>query len=767
MSVAPTHSERATLLARPDLDGTGRRAALTDWYDTWLGGLAPQLSGMSGVALVAVGGLGRCEPAPYGDVDLVLLHSGQKFIGQLADSIWYPVWDAGLSLDHSVRTMHEALTVGGRDLKAGAGLLDARHIAGDPQLTRELLDSARAAWRSKAAARLTELREACQRRWAARGEVAHLLEPDLKEGRGGLRDVAVLRSIAAAQVVDVHWRDVRAAHVNLLDIRDALHLVAGRSQEQLRLQEQDAVAALLGLADADMLVHSVASSARRIAFALDTAWRAVQRWSNSRKRGWASRKPLVVRRPLADGVVEQDGEVLLARDAAPATDPVLGLRVAAAAARADLPIGPYALERLQVELAAMPEPWSEQARNTLVTLLGSGPALVGIWEALDQHDLLGRMLPEWESVRSRPQRNAVHRFTVDRHLVATAVGAGAFIRRVSRPDLLLLGALLHDIGKGAPGDHTANGERLVGRIGPRLGLSPPDADTLEAMVRHHLLLPDTATRRDLDDPATTDTVVAAVGGSVELLDLLHALTEADAAATGPAAWSDWKAGLVAELVERVRARAGGGELPGPAPADAEVLARARGGETVVEVGPGEVVVSAAGATGLLSRAAGALSLHRLDVLAASASTVEGISYLRFAVQARFGSVPDAVLVRADVRRALAGELPLEERLAERERAYSGHSVGGEPAGASPAPRVLWFDDAATDAVVLELRAADRLGLLHRVTAALERCQADVRSARVATLGGDVVDAFYLAGGLDRQPLDRDRIEREVLAAAAW
>jgi len=757
VSAAPTRSERAALLARPDLDGTGRRAALTAWYDAWLSGLAPHLPEMAGVALVAVGGLGRSEPAPYGDVDLVLLHSGQKFIGELAESIWYPVWDTGLSLDHSVRTMHEALTVGARDLKAGAGLLDARHIAGDSRLTGELLKSARAAWRSKAAARLAELRESCQRRWAANGEVAHLLEPDLKEGRGGLRDVGVLRAIATAQVVDVHWRDVRAAHVNLLDARDALHLVAGRSQERLLLQEQDGVATLLGLADADVLVHAVASSARRVAFALDTAWRAVERWSNSRKRGWSSRTPLVVRRPLADGVVEQDGEVLLAREAAPATDPVLALRVAAAAARAEVPIGPYALERLQVELVAMPEPWSEEARNTLVTLLGSGPALVGVWEALDQHDLLGRMLPEWEAVRSRPQRNAVHTYTVDRHLVATAVEAAAFTRRVGRPDLLLLGALLHDIGKGAPGDHTVNGECMVARIGPRLGLTPADSDILVAMVRHHLLLPDTATRRDLEDPATIDAVVEAVGGSFELLDLLHALTEADAAATGPAAWSEWKAGLIEDLVERARALAGGHPLPEPTPVDPDLFARARGGETVVEVGPATVVVSAAGVPGLLSRAAGVLTLHRLDVLAASATTVEGTTYIRFDVHPRFGSAADPLRVRADVRRAVAGDLPLEERLAEREKAYRPEAP---PVATVPAPRVLWFDDAATDALVLELRAADSLGLLHRVTAALEHCGADVRSARVATLGGDVVDTFYLGGGLDRV-----EAEREVIVAA--
>ena len=761
MSGGPTRSERAALLARPDLDGPGRRAALTWLCDEWLRGLAPQLSATSGVALVAVGGLGRREPAPYGDLDLVLVHNGQPFVGELADRIWYPVWDAGMKLDHSVRTVAEAVAVARADVKAAAGLLDARHIVGDPDVTAGLLEAARAAWRSGAEARLGELRRLCEQRWGAHGEVAHLLEPDLKEGRGGLRDIAALRAVANAQVVEVHWRDVRAAHATLLDTRDALHSAAGRPLDRLLLQEQDAVAERLGFAPADgtdgaagdAFMHSVASSAHRIAFAIDDCWRAVDRWSGSRRTG---PRAMLVRRPLAQGVVEQDGEVLLARDADPATDPALGLRVGAVAARADLPVAAYALARLRLELAPMPEPWPEAARNTLVTMLGSGPALVGAWEALDHHDLLGRMLPEWESVRSRPQRNPVHRYTVDRHLVATAVEASAFTRRVSRPDLLLLGALLHDIGKGRPGDHVANGEQVLARLAPRLGLSPADCATLVKMVRHHLLLPETATRRDLDDPATIDAVLAAVDNSVELLDLLHALTEADAAATGPAAWSDWKADLVAELVERVRARAGGGELPGPLPADEALLTRARAGETVVRVEADEVVITTADTGGLLSRAAGALSLHRLDVLAASASTVGGLAYLRFDVSPRFGSPDDAASIEADVRRAVLGDLSLGERLAQRERAYARPDQRS-----GPAPCVLWFDDAATDAVVLELRAADRLGLLHRVTAALERSGADIRSARVATLGGDVVDAFVLGHGVDRPT-----VEREVLAAAS-
>jgi [protein-PII] uridylyltransferase len=153
-----------------------------------------------------------------------------------------------------------------------------------------------------------------------------------------------------------------------------------------------------------------------------------------------------VRRPLADDVVEQAGEVVLARDAEPADDPVLVLRVAAAAARTGLPIAPHTLERLLTECPPMPVPWPAAALDALVGTLAAGPAAVPVFEALDQAGLLTRLLPEWQSVRSKPQRNSYHRFTVDRHLVEAAAVAAGLTRRVARPDLLLLGALLHDIG---------------------------------------------------------------------------------------------------------------------------------------------------------------------------------------------------------------------------------------------------------------------------------------------------------------------------------
>jgi [protein-PII] uridylyltransferase len=758
--MAAVKEQRAALLARPDLSGPALREALVALYDEWLAGLLGEAG--AGVALVAVGGLGRREPAPASDLDLVLVHTGRSDVAAVADRVWYPVWDTGVGLDHSVRTLDEAVAVARDDLKAALGLLDARHVAGDPALSAELLSRTRAAWRADASRRLLELKSFVEERAAAHGEVAFLLEPDLKEARGGLRDVHALQAVAAAQVADPPSAAVVAAHRVLLDVRGELHRrTAGpgrRTVDRLLMQEQDAVAAALGLDDADALMAAVSGAARTVAYASDMVWRRVRPPARRSRLGRRGSGP--VRRPLADDVVEQDGEVVLARDASPETDPVLVLRVAEAAARSGLPIAPVALARL-AEAPDLTVPWPSEALDALVGLLGAGPGTVAVMEALDQSGLLVRLLPEWEHVRSRPQRNSYHRFTVDRHLVEAAVAASSRTRRVARPDLLLLGALLHDIGKGLPGDHTEVGMQVVAELGPRLGLPPADVDVLVAMVQHHLLLPDVATRRDLADPATAAAVAEAVG-SAEVLELLHALTESDAAATGPAVWSPWKASLVDELVRRASALLAGrpvAEDPPLSPAeqglvDAGALALHAEGERVTVVAPDR--------PGLLSVAAGVLSLHALDVRAASVRTLGPTAVSQFQVSPRFGSLPDWSVVRDDLRHALEGSLPLRDRLAAKEAAYPRRT----PVPVAP-PTVRLVDDASETATVVEVRAADAAGVLHRITGALGECGLDVRTAHVSTLGADVVDAFYVVGpdgGKLTDPALRDRVTTTVLAA---
>jgi [protein-PII] uridylyltransferase len=354
----------------------------------------------------------------------------------------------------------------------------------------------------------------------------------------------------------------------------------------------------------------------------------------------------------------------------------------------------------------------------------------------------------------------VHRFTVDRHLVETAARAAAHTREVERPDLLLVGSLLHDIGKGYPGDHSVVGAGHARTIAERMGFPPDDVEMIVAMVRHHLLLPDTAMRRDLDDPRTIGIVTDAVADTADVLDLLHALAIADAAATGPAAWSEWKGRLVAELVRRARSVLQGAPPPEPAPLDSELQQMAEDGVLAVVVRAGEVLVAVPDGVGVLYRTAGVLALHSMDIRAASIATIGGMAVNSFDVVSRFGDLPDPALLRADLARAMEGQLGLADKLREKERVY-GRRAEGNPTRRPP--KIVWFDDEATDATVIEIRAEDAIGLLCRVTAALERSGLDVRGARVSSMGGSVVDSFYVTtqDGDLVAPALRPAVEQEL------
>ncbi|GAA3390354.1 [protein-PII] uridylyltransferase [Streptomyces roseoviridis] len=781
---------RLRLLTEKARPGPPRRTALARLTDDWLAGLHRAAGAPPGTALVAVGGYGRGELSPRSDLDLLLLHDGTadaRTIAALADRLWYPIWDLGLALDHSVRTPAEARRTAGEDLKVQLGLLDARPVAGDTALATALRTAVLADWRNQAPRRLPELDALCRERAERSGELQYLLEPDLKEARGGLRDAQALRAVAASWLADAPREGLDDARRRLLDARDALHLATGRATDRLALQEQDAVAAGLGLLDADTLLREVYEAARTVSYASDVTWREVGRVLKARSarprlrgllggRG-SGGKPPVERTPLAEGVVEMDGEAVLALSARPERDPVLPLRAAAAAAQAGLPLSLHAVRRLAATAKPLPAPWPAEAREALVTLLGAGEATVPVWEALEAEGLVTRLLPDWERVRCRPQRNPVHTWTVDRHLVETAVRAASLTRRVHRPDLLLVAALLHDIGKGWPGDHSVAGETIARDLATRIGFDRADVTVIATVVRHHLLLVETATRRDLDDPATVRTVAAAVG-TLGALELLHALTEADALATGPAAWSSWRASLVADLVARVAGVLAGEEPPDPeaaAPsAEQERIAieALRTGEPVLALHAHEpaapdsdepepvgveLLVALPERPGVLPAVAGVLALHRLTVRAAELRAVAlptelgrgPVLVLDWRVAAEYGSLPEAHRLRADLVRALDGSLDIPARLAERDTSYPRRR--GVPA---PPPRVTVAPAASRHATVIEVRAQDAPGLLHRIGRALEGADVRVRSAHVSTLGANAVDTLYVTRP-DGLPLSDD------------
>ena len=750
---------RDELAADTSLVGRSLCAAYADRADAFLTELFEAASDrIGGVSLVALGGYGRRELSLQSDLDVLLLHDGYKEIGPVADAIWYPVWDQGVKLGHAVRTVKEALELAGDDLDSATAMLQARHLAGDRALTATLVEEVEQLWTSKASRFLPQLSDRVQERHARAGEVAFLLEPDLKEGRGGLRDVQSLRWACRAR--EMLWEGddeaLQDAYGVLLDARVELHRRTGRMGDVLVLEEQDGVAEALGVADADDLMRGLAEAARVISFRSDDTWRRVG-MTLRRGIGRFARRD----RALAPGAVVRDGEVHLLGEI-DTSDPVLPLRTAALAAGEDVPVHRAVLDLLEA-CPPLPTPWPDEARDQLVHLLGSGRSAISHLESLDQHGLLTKVLPEWEAVRSKPQRNAYHTFTVDRHLCEAAANAAALAGRVSRPDLLVVGTWLHDIGKGFPGDHTVVGMEIVADIGARMGFAPDDVAVLVAMVEHHLLLPDVATRRDLDDPEVIQWVADSVGSTL-LLELLHALTEADSPATGPAAWGPWKQELVDLLVRRVEHVLAGGEVDDVTdtfPSEEQRALVTSGRRVVRGVGDTLTVVDA-DRPGLFSRVTGTLALHGMDVLDANIVTFDGRALEVITVQSSFGPTFAWDKVLRDLERALDGRLALRARLAERAATYRRRA----PSTVRSEPKVEFHLDASSRATVVEVHAPDSVGVLHRITAAIAEFDLDIVRARVQTLLDEVVDSFYLeAAGGGKVPEDvLPELRRAILHA---
>jgi [protein-PII] uridylyltransferase len=754
---------RSDLFDDPNLHGAELCLAYSDRMDDWVAALFERAAaGADGVALLAVGGYGRAELAPQSDIDVLLLHTGVKGIGAIAEAIWYPMWDEGLKLGHSVRTPKEALALAADDLDTATSLVTVRHLAGDASLSADLAERALALWRKRARRWLAEISMRVRTRQAEAGEVAFLLEPDLKEGRGGLRDVHAIRWAELAQTVMLEGDDATLEANNrvLLDARVELHRITKRPGDRLLLEEQDEVAKALDYPDADELMRGVSTAARSIAWTSDEVWERVDS-SLSGPRGWRISRDKV----LAPEVVLREGRVCLTAAADATTDPLLLLRVAAVAAEADRRIERNTLDRLAATTPDVPTPWSDEAKELFTRLLLAGRPAIQVVETLDQRDLFVRILPEWAPVRCKPQRNAFHRFTVDRHLCETAANASALVDRVARPDLLVIGALLHDIGKGYPGDHTDVGIGVVRSIGERMGFVLDDITVLQDMVRHHLLLPEVATRRDLSDEGTIRFVADRIS-TLDMLRLMGALVEADSVATGPAAWSTWKAELLADLASRVAhllGGAGSGDAVAPTFPTPEQLVRLAEGRRIIEGLDDQLLVIAPDRPGLFSRVAAALSLNGLDVLSAAARTDQGMALETYRVESNFGPVIPWDRVIGDVEKALDGRLALDARLRERAHVYADRSRVGTPSE----PMVTFDNDLSDAATVVEVRAPDEVGVLYRITRALSDLDLDIRSAKVQTFDLDVVDAFYVQDRDGHKVTDTDylyELQRAILAA---
>ena len=737
------------------------RSNESDRYLTQLFDKAAKATGLvnSGkeIALAAVGGYGRGELSPGSDLDIVFLHSGKiaaETLKAFVNEVLYPLWDTK-SVDHSVRTRSETRDAAAADLRVATGLLDIRFIVGNSDLVSSVHSDAIEFWRKNAKENLSNLQKSLQERHTRAGELAYLLEPDLKEARGGLRDIQALKAISLSGTVPVPLEKISWAEGTLNNVRESLHIASGRGKDRLLFQEQDKVAQLLDYEDADAMMGDVARAARSVDYLLNYTWHAIEHKGKDGLGRFITKNRIT---NVAKNVSASNREIIIDQIEILDEDPVVGLRAAATAAQLGLPLSLDTCTELAVRLkngeGKLTNPWPREARELLISLIGAGEAMVDIFESLDQEEIIFEWIPEWLSVRSLPQRNALHRHTVDRHMVETAVHAAKLTRKVQRPDLLLFAALFHDIGKGAREDHSERGVRLIQPIAERIGFDLKEIEILKNLILHHLLLSSTATRRDLDDPATIQSIISVIP-DVNTLELLHALSIADGEATGSAGWSDWKATLVNDLVQRVKRVMAGAEVAQQPEISDEQKAMAENGQlrvSVEEHSSGYAVeVISPDKPGLLSIVAGVFNISRLDVKSARTKTL-GKSAVMYWIVTPEPHAPEISETKLHdlIAAALIDSKDVEEKLIARAAAYA--SIPTIPV---PDPEVEIFTDAATDATVIEVRSHDRPGLLFRIGAAITQSKIDIRSAIVTTLGAEAIDTLYvteLSGG----PLTSER-----------
>jgi [protein-PII] uridylyltransferase len=777
----------------------GRRAELVDACLVELfAGADPH----GGLALVALGGYGRGRLSPQSDVDLLIVHDGAHpdAVAALAERILYPLWDAGLRVGHGVRTPQECEALAAERLDARTAMLDGRALAGDALPWVDAVSRVAGAVRVDPEAFARELREDAERRRERHGSVSSLLEPELKEGAGGLRDIRLLEWLEAAVGGPLEERGLlRAAEREAVGeadeflerTRSALHLATGRPGDRIVLEQQPQIARDLGFVDepglaaVDGLMRSVFEHARQVEHVTRSAF-------DRYLRGQAD-------------VAEVD----------PTPEGILRAFVAIARARTVMPAA--SLDRV----AAAPVPdrieWTPGVRDAFLELLAAGAEGVRALETLDRIGLLARLLPAWTEVRCRPQRDPYHRSAVDVHLLGALEGMGRLLDDPAPSDRLVveavaavrdldglrLGALLHDIGKtGTPG-HVPRGDAIAAEALEAMGLPEPTRDLARFLVAEHLLLSDTATRRDLEDQDLVHDVAARVGDP-ERLAALYLLTIADAEATGPLAWTPWRATLVRELlakVERVLERGEVGAdtaallteraeairaalaaeppetvdrfllrmprsyllglpveriaeqfaLVTPRLAAHEVRTHAVGGS---RPGTHLLTVVAEDRPGLLSLIAGALALAGLSILTAQVFTTDdAVAVDVFEVEGKFEEeVADRRWreFRGTLRKAIEGRLSLPYRV-EKKRAHY-------PPPRHRVPVRVAVDNEASDFfTVIEVGATDRIGLLFDVTRTFAELRLDVHLAKVATFGARVVDAFYVRDDLGRKVEDEERV----------
>ncbi|MDP8956675.1 MAG: [protein-PII] uridylyltransferase [Actinomycetota bacterium] len=777
--------------------------------------------GDGAVAVAAVGGYGRKELTPGSDIDLMFLFRGpdEDAARVASTAVLYPLWDAGFRVSHSVRTVDDCMAEARRRLDSLTALLSVRVVGGSGGVVADASDAVRSLVREAGREFLAQVEESREERRVRFGSLSRALEPDLKESLGGHRDVQTLSWIASA-VADNRGRDdleglesigalgphesskIRRGLDLLLLTRTALHRVTGTTPNSLRTEHQGAVSKLLSYDD-----ESVWEARDAFLRDLCIVGRQVEVVTEA-----------VLARINAPGERVERVSVAVSTTAEFATTAMEAL-AAVAEGRGDL--APEDHRKLEDEGGSRSElPWSAETLSDFIRILRAGESGVHALEVMDSLGLLTRFIPEWREVRGRPQRDPYHRFPVDVHLLTTAAEAARLlgepdepfaeeaVRLIDQPDVVLLGALLHDIGKVGRGSHVALGTDIAERVLGRMGVAEEVRRDALFLVREHLLLSDTATRRNLEDEDLVLHVAARVGDARRLA-MLYLLTVADAGSTGPAASTPWRMTLIRELVAKVNRAFERGlmdegraerlrlaearvrdawsashpetvdrflaavppsyllsvdptdapahlKLIEPPPASNELRTHVRPGRYA---GSAILAVSAADRVGLLASITGALTLAGFSIHTARAFTTSaGVALDTFEVRSAFEEdITEERLERLRSRISRAADLhELEAEVRSLRQHYR--------PGAADVPVEVRVDQDGSDFYTLvEVHGPDRMGLLFDLARTFSARRIDVHAAQVATYGPRVVDVFYVTDESGQKLADAALLE-EILAA---
>ncbi|MGN6515629.1 MAG: [protein-PII] uridylyltransferase [Rhizomicrobium sp.] len=798
------------------------------------------------IAIVATGGYGRGQMAPFSDVDLLFLRPYKEtpWGESVIEFILHMLWDLGLKVGHAARSLAECSRLAKQDVTIRTALLEARFLWGD----RTIFDEMRKAFWTEADAKSGQ--DFVQAKLAERdarhvrqGESRYLVEPNIKEGKGGLRDLQTLFWIGkyvyhtddtADLVGEVYTREelrtFQQAEAFLWDVRVRLHYLVGRPEERLSFDVQPELAARMGFTGdsprraVEKFMKSYFLVAKDVGDLTRIFCAALEDQNKKPKPSLARLLPGFLKpRTGAEDFFVENGR-LNAPDDGFARDPRNLIRIFHMADEKSVDVHPAALRTITRSLDLVDETLRNdpEANRLFLEILTSkrDPERTLRW--MNEAGVLGRFVPAFDHAVGLMQFNMYHHFTVDEHLIravgnVAAIERGALkkehplsteiIKRIQSRNVLYCAILLHDIAKGLPGDHSVVGAQIAETLCPRLGLSPAETSAVAWLVRDHLVMSDTAQKRDLSDPKTVRDFVAAVQ-SPELLRLLLILTVADIRAVGPGVFNGWTGQLLRELYYEAEAQMSGGDAtPGRAAriaaakdhlherlanldpagreralsrhydaywlafddkayeqharlvtdADAKGDLLAMAAESDVFRAVTEVTIYTPDHAGLFSKLAGAIAVSGGSIVDAKAfTTTDGFALDVFSVQdaegEAFGDPSRIARLRQTIEKTLRGELSPRRVLAQRPARKR------RTAAFNIRPRVGFDNEASITATVVEVEGLDRQGFLYDVTQALFESGLSISSSIVATYGERAIDVFYVRDGYGHKITHPDRLK---------